>query len=64
MSALGLDPLNIFSSLQRLIRDVSDTWASDAVRVAPGTAISCSAPSIVIPIWLILRLVRRPRAVS
>jgi hypothetical protein len=40
LSALGLDPLNIFSSLQRLIA-TSGTWVS--MRCAGSGSISCSA---------------------
>jgi hypothetical protein len=58
LSALGLDPLNIFSSLQRLIRDV---WhmGFDAVRWLWQYFLLGAV--IVIPIWLILRLVRAPK---
>ena len=58
LSALGLDPLNIFASLQRLILNIWD-MGFDAVRwlwkyFALGAV-------IVIPIWLIMRLVHAPK---
>ena len=58
LSALGLDPMNIFSSLQRLI---SDVWnmGFDAVRWLWQYFLLGAV--IVIPIWLILRLVRAPK---
>jgi hypothetical protein len=58
LSALGLDPLNIFSSLQRLIRDVWN-MGFDAVRWLWQYFLLGAV--IVIPIWLILRLVRTPK---
>ena len=58
LSALGLDPLNIFSSLQRLIRDVWN-MGFDAVRWLWQYFLLGGV--IVIPIWLILRLVRAPK---
>ncbi len=58
LSALGLDPLNIFSSLQSLIRDVWN-MGFDAVRWLWQYFLLGAV--IVIPIWLILRLVRAPK---
>ena len=58
LSALGLDPLNIFSSLQRLLRDVWN-MGFDAVRWLWQYFLLGAV--IVIPIWLILRLVRAPK---
>jgi hypothetical protein len=58
LSALGLDPLNILSSLQRLIRDVWN-MGFDAVRWLWQYFLLGAV--IVIPIWLILRFVRAPR---
>ena len=58
LSALGLDPLNIFSSLQRLIRDVWN-MGFDAVRWLWQYFLLGAV--IVIPIWLILRFVRAPK---
>src|SRR3569832_3038205 len=55
LSALGLDPLNILSSLQRLIRDVWN-MGFDAVRWLWQYFLLGAV--IVIPIWLILRFVR------
>jgi hypothetical protein len=58
LSALGLDPLNIFSSLQRLIRDVWN-MGFDAVRWL-WTYFLLGA-IVVVPIWLIVRFMRSPR---
>ena len=58
LSALGLDPLNIFSSLQRLIRDV---WNMGFDAVHWLWQYFLLGAVVVIPIWLILRLVRTPK---
>jgi hypothetical protein len=58
LSALGLDPLNILSSLQRLIHDVWN-MGFDAVRWLWQYFLLGAV--IVIPIWLILRFIRTPR---
>lgn len=58
LSALGLDPLNIFASLQRLIRDIWN-MGFDAVRWLWQYFLLGAV--VVIPIWLILRFVRAPR---
>ena len=58
LSALGLDPWNIFASLQRLIRDVWN-MGFDAVRWLWQYFLLGAV--IVIPIWLILRFVRAPK---
>ena len=58
LSALGLDPLNIFSSLKDLIRNVWN-MGFDAVRLLWQYFLLGAV--IVIPIWLILRLVRAPK---
>ena len=58
LSALGLDPLNIFSSLQRLIRDVWN-MGFDAVRWLWQYFLLGAV--IVLPIWLLVRLAKAPR---
>ena len=58
LSALGLDPLNIIASVQRLIRDVWN-MGFDAVRWLWQYFLLGAV--IVIPIWLILRIVRTPK---
>ena len=58
LSALGLDPWNIVSSLERLIRTIWN-MGFDAVRWLWGYFLLGAV--IVIPIWLILRLVNAPR---
>ncbi len=58
LSALGLDPLNIFASLQRLVRDVWN-MGFDAVRWLWQYFLLGAV--IVIPIWLILRFIRAPK---
>jgi len=57
LSALGLDPLNIFASLQRLILNIWD-MGFDAVRWLWKYFLLGAV--IVIPIWLIMRLARAP----
>ena len=58
LSALGLDPLNIFASLQRLIRDF---WNMGFDAVHWLWQYFLLGAVIVIPIWLIMRLVRAPK---
>ena len=58
LSALGLDPLNIFYSIERLIRTVWD-MGFDAVRWLWRYFLLGAV--IVIPVWLILRIARAPR---
>ncbi len=58
LSALGLDPLNIVSSIQRLIVRIWD-MGFDAIRWIWQYFLLGAV--IVIPIWLIMRLVRAPR---
>jgi hypothetical protein len=58
LSALGLDPLNILTSLQRMIRDIWN-MGFDAVRWLWQYFLLGAV--IVIPIWLILRFVRAPK---
>jgi hypothetical protein len=58
LSALGLDPWNIVESARRLIRSVWD-MGFDAVRWLWQYFLLGAV--LVIPIWLILRLIRAPR---
>jgi hypothetical protein len=58
LSALGLDPWNIVASLRRLILNIWD-MGFDAVRWLWHYFLLGAV--LVIPIWLILRLVRAPR---
>ena len=58
LSALGLDPWNIVQSLERLIRQIWN-MGFDAVRWLWQYFLLGAV--LVIPIWLILRLVRAPR---
>jgi hypothetical protein len=58
LSALGLDPLNIVRSLQRLILSIWD-MGFDAVRWLWGYFLLGAV--IVIPIWLLVRLLNAPR---
>ena len=58
LSALGLDPWNIVQSLDRLIRSIWD-MGFDAVRWLWQYFLLGAV--LVIPIWLILRLVRAPK---
>ena len=57
LSALGLDPWNIVSSLRRLIVSIRD-MGFDTVRWLWQYFLLGAV--IVIPIWLILRFVRAP----
>jgi hypothetical protein len=58
LSAIGLDPRDIIASIERLIRTVWN-MGFDAVRWLWQYFLLGAV--IVIPIWLILRLVRAPR---
>ena len=58
LSALGLDPRDIFQSLRRFIQNIWD-MGFDAIRWLWQYFLLGAV--IVIPIWLILRLVRAPR---
>ncbi len=58
LSALGLDPLDIFDSLRRLVRNIWE-MGFDAIRWVWGYFLLGAV--IVIPIWLIMRLVNAPR---
>ena len=58
LSALGLDPWNIISSLRRLLISIWD-MGFDAVRWIWQYFLLGAV--LVIPIWLILRLMRAPR---
>ena len=58
LEVLGLEPWNIFESLQRLARRVWE-MGFDAVRWL-GRYLLLGAV-VVVPIWLILRIVRAPR---
>jgi hypothetical protein len=58
LSALGLDPWNIVSSVRRLIANIWE-MGFDAVRWLWQYFLLGAV--VVIPIWLILRLVRAPK---
>lgn len=58
LSALGLDPWNIVASLRRLLLNVWE-MGFDAVRWLWQYFLLGAV--LVIPIWLVLRLVRAPR---
>jgi hypothetical protein len=58
LSAIGLDPLNIFYSLRQLARGIWE-MGFDAIRWMWGYFLLGAV--IVIPIWLIMRLVNAPR---
>lgn len=58
LSAIGLDPLNIVQSITRLIRDIWN-MGFDAIRWLWQYFLLGAV--IVIPIWLILRLIKAPR---
>jgi hypothetical protein len=58
LSALGLDPFDIVRSIQRLIRSIWD-MGFDAIRWLWRYLLLGAV--VVIPIWLIMRLVNAPR---
>jgi hypothetical protein len=58
LSALGLDPFDIVRSLDRLVRSIWD-MGFDAIRWLWRYLLLGAV--IVIPIWLILRLINAPR---
>lgn len=58
LSALGLDPFDIVRSLDRLVRSIWD-MGFDAIRWLWRYLLLGAV--IVIPIWLILRLINTPR---
>ena len=58
MSALGLDPFDIVRSLERLVRSIWD-MGFDAVRWLWGYFLLGAV--LVIPVWLIMRLINAPR---
>jgi Family of unknown function (DUF6460) len=58
LSAFGLDPWNIIPSLKRFVLDIWD-MGFDAVRWVWRYFLLGAI--VVIPIWLIMRLVRAPR---
>jgi hypothetical protein len=58
LSALGLDPFDIVRSIQRLIRSIWD-MGFDAFRWLWRYLLLGAV--IVVPIWVILRLVNAPR---
>lgn len=58
LAALGLDPLNIIDSIRRLVLHIWD-MGFDAVRWLWQYFLLGAV--IVVPIWLIMRLVKAPR---
>jgi hypothetical protein len=58
LSALGLDPWNIIQSIERLIRSIWN-MGFDAVRWLWRYFLLGAV--IVIPIWIVMRLVNAPR---
>jgi hypothetical protein len=58
LSALGLDPLNIIHSIERLVRRV---WEMGFEAVLWLWRYFLLGAVIVIPVWLILRIARAPR---
>jgi hypothetical protein len=53
LSALGLDPLNLFRSLETLVRQIYD-MGFDAVRHVWGYFLLGAV--LVIPIWIVMRV--------
>jgi hypothetical protein len=58
LAALGLDPRNIFLSLERLVRSI---WNMGFDAIEWLWQYFLLGAVVVIPIWLIVRLVQAPR---
>ncbi|MBM3528086.1 MAG: hypothetical protein FJX62_08335 [Alphaproteobacteria bacterium] len=58
LSALGLDPWNIVKSIQNLVRAIWD-MGFDAIHIVWRYFLLGAV--LVIPIWLVLRLIRTPK---
>lgn len=58
LSALGLDPWNIVKSIQNLVRAIWD-MGFDAIHIVWRYFLLGAV--LVIPIWLVLRLIRAPK---
>jgi hypothetical protein len=58
LSALGLDPWNIVDSIRRLLRNIWDMGFDAVIWLWQYFLLGAV---IVIPIWLILRVVRAPK---
>jgi uncharacterized protein DUF6460 len=58
LAAIGLDPLNIVRSIERLIRSI---WDMGWDAIAWVWRYFLLGAVIVVPIWLVIRLVRAPR---
>ena len=61
LAAIGLDPLNIVRSLERLLRSI---WDMGWDAVAWVWRYFLLGAVIVVPIWFIVRLLRAPRRQS
>ena len=58
LAAIGLDPLNIVRSIERLVRSI---WDMGWDAVAWVWRYFLLGAVIVVPIWLLVRLLRAPR---
>ena len=58
LAAIGLDPLNIVRSIERLLRSI---WDMGWDAVAWVWRYFLLGAVIVVPIWLLVRLLRAPR---
>lgn len=58
LSALGLNPFDIFRSIERLIRSIWD-MGFDAIHWVWGYFLLGAV--LVVPVWLIMRLINAPR---
>jgi hypothetical protein len=59
LSAIGLDPTDILRSIERLVRSI---WDMGFEAVVWAWRYFLLGAVVVVPIWLIVRLVRAPRA--
>jgi hypothetical protein len=58
LAVLGLDPLNILRSIENLVRAIWDMGFDTVVRLWRYFLLGAA---IVVPIWLIVRIIRAPR---
>jgi len=58
LAVLGLDPLNILRSMEDLVRAIWDMGFDAVVRLWRYFLLGAA---IVVPVWLIVRLIRAPR---
>lgn len=55
MTWLGLSPLDLFSSLERIMRDA---WANSGAVLRTLLTYVLTGAAVVVPIWIVVRLLR------